>query len=305
MRAPYITATSSATSATMPRSWVITITVVPNSLLQVLDQLEDLRLDGHVERRRRLVGDEQVRRIDERHGDHHALTHAARQLVRIRVDAAFSRRDADALEHVDNFALGLLGVHLAVRAHRLDDLVANPVERVQARHRVLEDHGQLVAPQSPASRAPTGPSSSMLLSQISPVTFAVLRSSRPITACAVTLLPEPDSPTIASVLPFSSLNETSSTAWTRPSSVGKATLRLLTVRKALSSVRGRRDPIYGSGHPTDHPTLTRGSTTAYRRSTTKFAKMMNAALTRVTPAMIGRSERDDGVDGQRAHARAD
>ena len=32
------------------------------------------------------------------------------------------------------------------------------------------------------------------------------------TACAVTLLPEPDSPTMASVLPFATLNETSSTA---------------------------------------------------------------------------------------------
>src|SRR4026208_2604538 len=31
IRAPYMTATSSATSATIPRSWVMTITVVPNS----------------------------------------------------------------------------------------------------------------------------------------------------------------------------------------------------------------------------------------------------------------------------------
>ena len=157
MRAPYMTATSSATSATMPRSWVIMITVVPNSLLEILDELQDLGLDGHVEGRRRLVGDEQVRAVDERHGDHHALAHAARQLVRIGVDAALGGRDADALEHVDDFALGLLGVDLAVRAHRLDDLVADAIERMQAGHGVLEDHGQLVAAHGLHVRMPTGP----------------------------------------------------------------------------------------------------------------------------------------------------
>ena len=37
----------------------------------------------------------------------------------------------------------------------------------------------------------------------------------------VTLLPQPDSPTIPSVLPFSTVNETPSTALTIPSSVWK------------------------------------------------------------------------------------
>jgi hypothetical protein len=40
-------------------------------------KLEDLGLDGGVERRRRLVGDEQVGLARERHGDHHALVLAA------------------------------------------------------------------------------------------------------------------------------------------------------------------------------------------------------------------------------------
>ena len=38
--------------------------------LQLARQLEDLRLDGHVERRRRLVGDQQLGVERERHGDH-------------------------------------------------------------------------------------------------------------------------------------------------------------------------------------------------------------------------------------------
>jgi hypothetical protein len=63
--------------------------------LQPAHQLEDLRLDRHVERGGRLVGDQQVGLAGQRHRDHHALAHAARQLVRVVVDAALGRRDAD------------------------------------------------------------------------------------------------------------------------------------------------------------------------------------------------------------------
>jgi hypothetical protein len=42
---------------------------------ELAEQREDLRLDRHVERRRRLVGDEELRLARERHRDHHALAH--------------------------------------------------------------------------------------------------------------------------------------------------------------------------------------------------------------------------------------
>ena len=42
---------------------------------------------------------------------------------------------------------------------------------------------------------------------------------------AVTLLPEPLSPTMPSVFPISRLNEMPFTAWTTPCSVGKEVLR--------------------------------------------------------------------------------
>ena len=58
-RAAYITSTSSAISATTPRSCVIMMIAVPYSPAAV-HQLEDLRLRRHVERGRRLVGDQQV-----------------------------------------------------------------------------------------------------------------------------------------------------------------------------------------------------------------------------------------------------
>ena len=69
--------------------------------LQLLHQPQDLRLRRHVERGRRLVGDQDLRVVDERHRDHHALAHAARELVRVVVDALVGARDLDLLQELD------------------------------------------------------------------------------------------------------------------------------------------------------------------------------------------------------------
>ena len=57
---------------------------------------QDLRLDGDVERGGRLVGDQQVGLVGERHGDHHPLALAARELVRVGVEPRLGVGDADA-----------------------------------------------------------------------------------------------------------------------------------------------------------------------------------------------------------------
>ena len=57
--------------------------VSPSSLLQVLEQVEDLRLDRDVERGDRLVADDEVRVQGERARDADALALAAGELVRI------------------------------------------------------------------------------------------------------------------------------------------------------------------------------------------------------------------------------
>ena len=64
-------------------------------LLHLVHQLDDLRLDRHVERGRRLVGDQHGGIARERHRDHHALAHAAGELVRIVAQRA-SRRPGSA-----------------------------------------------------------------------------------------------------------------------------------------------------------------------------------------------------------------
>ena len=81
------------------------------------------------------------------------------------------------------------------------------------------------------------------------------RESSPSSVIAVTDLPEPDSPTIATTSPGSTVNVTPSTARTIPSSVANETFRSSTVSK-----RGAR---LGA-----HPSRIRGSSTAYTTSTT-------------------------------------
>ena len=62
--------------------------------LQVEDEVEDLRLNGDVQRSGRLVGDQHLGIAGERHGDHGALAHAAGELVRIFLRPLFRLRDA-------------------------------------------------------------------------------------------------------------------------------------------------------------------------------------------------------------------
>jgi hypothetical protein len=54
--------------------------------LQRFEQIEDLRLHRDIERRRRLVGDQEVRLVGKRHGDHHALALPTGELVRVGVE---------------------------------------------------------------------------------------------------------------------------------------------------------------------------------------------------------------------------
>ena len=69
--------------------------------LQLAHQIEDLRLQGDVERGGRLVGDQELGIAGQRHRDHDALAHAAGELVRIFVDALLGRGDVDAAQQLD------------------------------------------------------------------------------------------------------------------------------------------------------------------------------------------------------------
>src|SRR4051812_11778373 len=116
-------------------------------VLQLADEIEDLRLDRHVERGGRLVGDQHLRIAGERHGDHHALAHAAGELVRILAQPRLGLRYVHEAEHLHR-ALGRRGARQAlVQLDRLGDLPADGEHRIQRGHRLLEDHRDAVAAQ--------------------------------------------------------------------------------------------------------------------------------------------------------------
>ena len=112
---------------------------------QRVEQVEDLRLDRHVQRGRRLVRDEQLRRAGQRHRDHHALAQAAGELVRVGGEPLGGTRHADELEHLAGLDQRLLARHVAVQPDGLGDLLPHRPRRVQRRQRILEDHRDVVA----------------------------------------------------------------------------------------------------------------------------------------------------------------
>ena len=214
-------------------------------------QPEDLRLDRDVERRRGLVGDQQLRLARERDRDHRALSHPARELVRVVLRAGCpgsgSRPGRAALPRA-RAAASL--PHPEVRLERLADLLADGQDRVQARHRVLEDHRDLaargrVAARGRRARADPGRRSSRCRSRC-----ARRAASSPSTARDVTDLPQPDSPTMPRVSPAAMSNEMPFTAWTGPRSVSNR-----------HEGRGRR----GAGY-VGHEASGRGPRGARRRS---------------------------------------
>ena len=153
-----------------------------------------------------------ARLAGERHRDHDALALAAGELVRIAVErlarARQCRRGRAARSARPRASRRVTRDGAAAR---LGDLLADGEDRIERGHRLLEDHADAVA----ADRA-----------QASRVERQ--RDPRPRTGCgrpsicpggsgkrrmidsAVTVLPQPDSPTRPSISPGSSENETSS-----------------------------------------------------------------------------------------------
>ena len=76
-------------------------------LLDVGEERQDLRLDGDVERGGRLVGDQHVGAVGERHRDHHPLALAAGELVRVGAEPRLGVADADLGQELEDAGAGL------------------------------------------------------------------------------------------------------------------------------------------------------------------------------------------------------
>ena len=98
--------------------------------LQIADEMKDLGLRGDVQRRGRLIGDEQRRFEDQRHGDHDALALPAGELVRIGRINALGIRQPHVLQHVQHAPAPVAGGLAAC---------AGPAARRSARRRSSPD----------------------------------------------------------------------------------------------------------------------------------------------------------------------
>ena len=117
--------------------------------LQVAQQIENLRLDGDVERRRRFIGNEQPRPAGDGDCDHHALPHAAGKLVRIRIYPLRRVGNSDHVQQCDRPFARRATAEALMQDQGFADLVGDRQHRVQRRHRVLEDHRDLAAADAP------------------------------------------------------------------------------------------------------------------------------------------------------------
>ena len=114
---------------------------------QVAQQVQDLRLHCHVQRRGWLVGDQHIRVTGQRGRDHDALALSAGKLVRIVVQPLTCIGNADPVQQFDRMGQRCPPVHGAVLAQRLGHLVADALQWIQCRHGLLEHHPQIIATQ--------------------------------------------------------------------------------------------------------------------------------------------------------------
>ena len=56
--------------------------------LQSRKQIQNLRLNRHIQSRGRFVGDQQIRITRQGHGDHHPLLHPSRHFMRVLINPA-------------------------------------------------------------------------------------------------------------------------------------------------------------------------------------------------------------------------
>ena len=110
-------------------------------LLQVLDELEDLRLDGHVQGRGGLVADEDLWLAGQCDGDDDALAHTAGVLEGVVIEAGLGVGNSHLVHELHGPAAGLhLGAVLVLEDDG-GDLLADGDDGVEAGHGVLEDGG--------------------------------------------------------------------------------------------------------------------------------------------------------------------
>ena len=114
----YMTSTRSQTCPTTVMSWLISSSATSSARPDRLEQRQHLALHGHVERRGRLVGDDERGRTHQAHADHRPLPHAAGELVRELPGAVLGGGYAYRSQPVDRPGHRRLAAHALMTARR-------------------------------------------------------------------------------------------------------------------------------------------------------------------------------------------
>ena len=107
---------------------------------QPRQQLQNLRLDGDVQGGGRFVGDQQRGIVGKRHRDHDTLSLAAGKLMRESLQPVFGIGKAGLAEDVDHAFAQAVSRYTAMQRDRLCYLTADPMQRIEAVHRLLKHH---------------------------------------------------------------------------------------------------------------------------------------------------------------------
>ena len=124
----------------------------PQLLLALFDQLKDLLLHGHIQGGGRFICDEDLWTGDEGHGDHHPLTHATGELMRVGLNPLLGVGDADLSEGLDGAGEGRLSLDSLMDLQGLRQLPGDREVGVEGGHGILEDHGDFLAADLAESR---------------------------------------------------------------------------------------------------------------------------------------------------------
>ncbi len=117
---------------------------------RLVEQPQDLGLHRDVERRRRFVGNQQLRIQRERGGDQRPLALAPRQLMRQLSHLDLGIRHTDELQQRDD-ALGQFGFCYArtMQTEAFADLPADRSQLIERHQRILQDKTDILAAQAP------------------------------------------------------------------------------------------------------------------------------------------------------------
>ena len=114
-------------------------------ILQALQQVKNLRLNGDIQCCRRLIRNNKSRRTGKRNGNADPLPHPTGQFMRIHVVNAFLVCNPNKVKHLKCSCFNSLVIHVReVKLRHFIHLGTDFENGIQARHRLLEDHGNFV-----------------------------------------------------------------------------------------------------------------------------------------------------------------